>query len=236
MAATAGFNPIVAGDLPVSDNRVRYLKRDKDFFIKKDSILLPFTGNRIDIFSDASANAIPINLKLDHQSLRSNHRCFYYTRPSLNPENFFLTNIGLPLTMELSNKVQEEKWFLTILSVDSLQQQIQYSLKGSLTGDDGTGNSTKIFTSNSGKITIRPDAWFLRKSKNDFAQFNWIKPGDVLKWETKSMCYDSLVLQPSARQTILQGIENTTHHLKIAGPGAKHIKEIIVYAPLLKED
>ena len=63
--------------LPVSDNRVRYLKRDKDFFIKTDSILLPFTGNRIDIFSDASANAIPINLKLDHQSLRSNHRCFY---------------------------------------------------------------------------------------------------------------------------------------------------------------
>jgi len=222
--------------LAVSDNRVKYLKRGKDFSAKSDSIVLPFTGNRIEFVSDASANTIPVMIMIDNKSLRSNQRCYYYTQPSLNPDNFFPTNIGLPLAMELSNKVQEEKWFLTILSVDSVQQHIEYSLKGSHSGDDGTGNSTKLFTSNSGKITIRPDAWFLRKSKNDFAQFNWVKPGDILKWETKRMCFDSLVLQPSTRQTVLQGIENTTHHIKIFGPGVKHIKEIVVCTPLLKED
>jgi hypothetical protein len=138
--------------------------------------------------------------------------------------------------MELSNKVVEETWFLTIVSIDSIQQQIRFSIKGSQTGEDGSGNSRQPFTSNSGKITIHPHAWFVRKSKGDFAQFNWLKPGDVLQWEIKTMCHDSLVLQPPARQTLFQGIRNTRHQLNITGPEAKHIKEIFVYAPMLKED
>ena len=221
--------------VPMADQRIAILKRDRDFFVKGDSIQLPFTGNRVDVQNDSPTKTNSIRILVDNQSLKNNERCFYYTRPTLKPDEFFLTNIGLLLAMELSRNVREEKWFLTILSIDSLQQQVVFSIKGSLTGEDGTGNSSKVFNSNSGKITIRPDAWFVRKSKGDFALFNWLKPGDVLQWQIKSMCFDSLALQP-VKQTILQGIVNTTHQLKITGPGAKHINEIIVYLPPLSED
>jgi hypothetical protein len=186
--------------------------------------------------SDGEIKNAHLEIMVDGQQLKNDAGCFYYTRPTLHPDGNFLSHIGWLLAMKLSGKAQEEHWYLTILSVDSTRQQLQYSIKGSMTGEDGNGSSNTLFTSNSGKITIRPEYWFIRKSKGDFAQFNWLKPGDVLQWQVKPMCYDSLVLKSQERQTLLQGIRNTKHQITITGPGAKHIRELIVYKPLIKED
>jgi hypothetical protein len=198
-------------------------------------INLPFTGNRVDVRTDAAAKAAPIAVVVDEQDLKMNKGCYFYTRPALQSNKSFLTKIGFLIAMELSDKVVEEDWYLNIISIDSVKQQIVFGLKGSVTGEDGTGNSSELFTSRSGKITINPDSWFIRRSKGDFGQFTWLQPGDVLQWQTKTMCHDNVALFPSATQTLFQGISNTKHGLKITGKGAKHIKEIVVYAPVLKE-
>jgi hypothetical protein len=49
------------------------------------------------------------------------------------------------------------------------------------------------------------------------------------------MCNNAVVLSSSSNTTLFQGIGNSHHQLKITGSGAKHIKEIVVYAPLLNE-
>jgi hypothetical protein len=73
---------------------------------------------------------------------------------------------------------------MTITSTDSVKQQMHFSLKGSITGEDGSGTSESVFTSNSGKIIIEPTYWFRAK---EFAKFPWVKPGDVFKWKV-SVC------------------------------------------------
>ncbi|MEP7280282.1 MAG: hypothetical protein ABI813_16665 [Bacteroidota bacterium] len=219
-----------------SDNRMKILKRGKDFSVKKDILTLSFTGNRIDVQADASAKAASIGLVVDQQSLETNKGCYYYTRPTRQSNNSFLTKIGFLIAMDLSDKVQEEDWSLTIISIDSVQQQVVFSIKGSKTGEDGTGNSIELFTSKSGKITIKPDYWFIRRNEGDFSQYSWLQPGDVLQWQTKCMCHESAVLTPSSIQTLFQGISNTKHQLTITGQGAKHIKEIVVYTPVLPNE
>jgi hypothetical protein len=219
----------------VPGERIKTLKRGKDFSVKKDRIALSFTGNRVDVQTDAAAKGTTISVAVDEQSLKMNKGCYFYTRPALQSNKSFLTRIGFLIAMELSDKVGEEDWSLNIISIDSVKQQIVYALKGSVTGEDGTGNSSELFTSESGKITIHPHSWFIRRSKGDFGQFTWLQPGDVLQWQTRTMCHDNVALSPSTTQTLFQGISNTKHGLKITGKGAKHIKEIVVYAPVLKE-
>jgi len=216
-------------------SRIKTLKPGKDFSFKKDAITLQFTGNRIDIETGAMGSGTSVNLQVDNQPLKKEAGCFYYTRPALKPDGFFLTHIGVLLAMDLSEKVVEEEWSLTINSVDSVSQHIGFTVKGSITGEDGSGNSGALFTSNSGRISIKPEYWFKRNSKDDFGQFHWLQPGDVLKWKIESMCPDSVLLSAQKTQTLFQGIGNTKHQLKISGKGTKSIKKIIVYAPSLKE-
>ena len=215
----------------VGDNRLTTLKRGKDFLIDNASITLSFTGNRVDVSMDKPGQ---IDVLLDNAPLHSNKGCYYYTRPALKSTGAFLTKIGSIIAVDLSGKPQEEDWSLKVLSVDSMKQLVEFSLYGTKTGEDGTGESSKRFTSKSGRITIQPNAWFVRRHNGDFAQHSWIKPGDVIQWQTKSMCRTSAVLSGSATETLLQGVSNTRHQLKISGPGASFINEIIVYTPMLK--
>jgi hypothetical protein len=215
------------------DDRIQRLEKDKDFSIKNGWITISVTGNRVDISSDVNAALRRVDVMIDGVSIKQSKDCYYYTRPTLDGK--FLTRIGSLIALKLSQPINEEEWFLNVLSIDSIRQEIRFNLHGSKTGSDGTGISTKPFTSKSGKIVIDPEAWFIRKHDGDFSQYNWVKPGDVLQWHTKLMCSPSLVLSSSLHQTVVQGIKNTEHQLQICGPGVEHIVEILVYSPPIKE-
>lgn len=229
----AYFNNLKYEGVPQS--KITKLQKGKDFSIKQGSITIPFTGNRVDISSNVRSGNKHIDLLVDGISPKENGGYYYYTRPTLKSTGEFLTRIGSLIAIELSDQIQEEDWSLTVLSIDSVKQEIKFALHGSITGSDGIGTSTKKFTSNSGKITIYPEAWFVRRHDGDFSQYRWIKPGDVLQWETKSMCSTSTFLSGSSITTLIQGITNTNHQLKITGSGVGHIHEITVYSPLLEE-
>lgn len=226
-------------DLPAatfSDNPVRTFKAGKDFTVKNARLSIPVTGNRIDIVwkQNHIDHSKPIQVRIDNSKPSSCACCFYYTRPAWDTTGFMLKYIGQLLAMQLTDKVVEENWALTIIATDSIRQQIQFSLRGSVTGDDGTGNSDVAFTSRSGKISIQPEYWFLRKTANDFAQFNWLQPGAVLTWQVKSLCYDMVKPQSSSTTTIAQGLPNGKHLLELSGEALHHVKEIRVYQPPIK--
>ncbi len=62
------------------------------------------------------------------------------------------------------NKVIQKKIKMKTY-IDSIRQQVQFSLRGSVTGDDGLGRSNVAFTSRSGKISIQPEYWFRAKAQ-----------------------------------------------------------------------
>jgi hypothetical protein len=218
-------------DAPATTKFVKNLKAGKDFAVKQNKIDIPVSGNRVDLVWKPSAGRnVQAAVYIDEKKPSAFNTCYYYTRPALDSAGF-LRKIGQVLAMKLTNKAKEEEWAMTITSTDSVKQQMQFSLKGSLTGEDGSGTSESTFTSNSGKIIIDSTEWFRAK---EFAKFQWVKPGDVLKWQVKSMCKDEVVPNPGAVTTVVQGIENSQHRLKLTGKGLKDLQAIRVYEPPLK--
>lgn len=213
------------------DRYVKYLVPGKDFTVKGNQIELSVNGNRIDLAwkPNISRNGQAL-VYIDERKPSTFNTCYYYTRPAFDSTSF-LRKIGQVLAMKLTDKAKEEEWAMTITSTDSVKQQMRFSLKGSITGEDGWGTSESTFTSNSGKIIIEPTYWFRAK---EFAKFPWVKPGDVLKWKVKCMCKDEVVPIASAETTVVQGIENGVHRLKLTGKGLKDLQGIRVYEPALK--
>ncbi len=213
---------------------VRYVKSKstgKDFKVKRNKVVIPVTGNRIDlVWKRKPETSSKVGVLIDGKKPSFFKNCYYYTRPALDT-NSFLKKIGQLLAMKLSDKAREEEWTMAVIWVDSIKQQIGFSLKGSLTGEDGTGSSDSIFTSRSGKITIDTTYWFRAK---EFAKFLWLKQGDVLKWKVKSMCKDEVTPMAGAVPTVIQGVQNGQHRLKLEGEGLKDLQEIRMYEPALK--
>jgi hypothetical protein len=202
----------------------------KDFKIKGNRIEIPVNGNRVDLVWKPNPSGGQVGVNLDGKRPSDFYTCYHYTRPALDTLGF-LKKIGQVLGMQLTNKAKEEEWSMTITSTDTVRQQMQFSLKGSLTGEDGTGSSERTFTSNSGKIIIDSTQWFRAK---EFARFPWVKPGDVLKWKVKFMCNDQVAPITSTPTTVVQGVENGQHDLRLSGKGLKDVQAIKVYDPPLK--
>jgi hypothetical protein len=212
------------------------LQAGKDFAIKKNTVAVPVIGNRVDLVWDISVRSKKaITVLLDKQKPSAYTQSYYYTRPVLAGSGIYLGKMGKLLALQLGKAAEEEDWIMTIEAIDTLNMQMKFSLNGSKTGRDGTGSSDSLFTSRSGKIRIEPGQWFRRKSPGDFNMFSWIAPGDTIAWQVKLMGRDSVVPEPSAVVTVVQGVANTSHVLTLTGEGLAHLKEVRVYQPPLKE-
>jgi hypothetical protein len=137
--------------------------------------------------------------------------------------------MGQLLAMQLSGQPQEEDWTLTVTTVDTARGQLRFTLRGSRTGEDGAGSSDSLFTSRSGRITITPEGWFLRKNPGDFEHFRWLAPGDTLGWQVKCIGKDSVVSHTAGPVTVVLGIPNGRHVLELEGQTMP--SEVRVYKP-----
>jgi hypothetical protein len=85
--------------------------------------------------------------------------------------------------MDLRHITGEEVWQLNVEKIYSVQQRVWFSVHSSASGFKGKGTRDSLFVSRSGKVTIQPAYWFLRKNEGDFGRFRWLQPGDVLQWQ-----------------------------------------------------
>jgi hypothetical protein len=217
-------------DAAPADKYVKEMVAGKDFAVKGNKIEIPVKGNRVDLVWKPTVSGGQVAVNIDQKKPSDFNTCYYYTRPAFDTMGF-LRKIGQVLAMRLTDKAKEEEWAMTITSTDSVRQQMGFSLRGSLTGEDGSGTSESTFTSNSGKIIIDSTYWFRAK---EFAKFRWVKPGDVLRWKVKCMCKDHVSPQASAEITVVQGVDNGQHRLQLFGKGLKDLQAIRVYEPALK--
>jgi hypothetical protein len=61
------------------------------------------------------------------------------------------------MTYFLGTNMVAESWSLDFTHVSGDHNRFRYKLTGSVTGPDGEGDNTRLFVSNSGRITINPD-------------------------------------------------------------------------------
>jgi hypothetical protein len=125
-----------------------------------------------------------------------------------------------------------EDWTLKVSEVSADGKAFKYTVKGSVTGDDGAGSSDRPFTSTSGRVQLDPAAFF--RGRNDP-----LPVGYECKWQVLPMftdAYESPKATDPAREypvTLIQGIPNGRHTLELTfdGPTTPNIAALRVYRP-----
>jgi hypothetical protein len=115
---------------------------------------LKFKGNRVDLIlaSDLAGAAVLIDGKAPSQlNLYHGLRPFSRTGAMALPANIVQYFTG--------PNMQAETWELTYKDISPDGKKFRFSLRGSLTGEDGEGTNTEEFVSKSGRITIEPNDW-----------------------------------------------------------------------------
>jgi hypothetical protein len=135
----------------------------------------------------------------------------------------------------------EEEWSLKITNFDVESNSFTYRIRGSVTGDDGDGDSRKIFISKSKRVIINPvDIKLLLR---ELLKLKKVDENYEVKWKYYLMGADSYgpvdKFDPASDHavTLAQGLENTSHVLEIILDDSKpiNIKAFRVYAPPLKD-
>lgn len=219
----AEAEPAVNGSIetiPLDDPRVKVAA--------DGSLTLAFTGNRVVAVSDGTGVADAIgSLTLDGRNPATFPELWYTTRPGTGP-------MWMPFVdhVDIDAPAVAEDWTLTFLEGTKPDANpIVYSVVGSVTGPDGTGNTRERFRSKSGRAVLDPKdincVWQYKYAKKE------AKPGFQVKWRTQPLFAAPYV--PAAaetRTTLVQNCANGPHTLTLAAKGGRlGIGGFIVYAP-----
>ena len=137
---------------------------------KEDMLKLKFFGNRVDLVMPQCWGKAKV--LIDGKPL-SEWNLFHGTRPGSKGEV-----PGWLMTYYMGENMLEEDWELKFTHVSGDYNNYRFTVTGSKTGYDGEGDNTKLFVSNSGRITIKPFIW------NDFNP-NWNIRAKVDKTKTE---------------------------------------------------
>ena len=201
---------------------------------KNGKIVLPFEGNKIDLICKDARSAAPASIRIDGK------------KPSEFPELSVPTRTELvkpmsPFPPMLSVGANQprvlEEWTLTATSVDANLKHFKFKVRGSITGEDGDGESGQRFVSKSGRVVFEPEDDFLASalglSRNPNAT------SLETRWKVEPYFADEFILpvkrNPFGDTVVIaaQGLSNGKHTLEITGGPDTPLAAIRVHRPPL---
>ncbi|HYW95807.1 MAG TPA: hypothetical protein VE870_09480, partial [Bacteroidales bacterium] len=202
--------------------------------VQTGSLGLHFTGNRVDLclepFTDDTVKA---RILLDNYPPSSIGDIFSITRPNADSTKDWPWQTGAVIHTSNITPLTPERWTVRMTETGDSLEWFRFKIYGSITGYDGNGISTKKFISNSGKVIIEPEDWFVKQAWDMFkADF---QPGYTITWNVRGTFHDYIDNSESREYTLIQGISNGSHYLQIMPYHHKRIpvEKIIVYKPFL---
>ena len=221
---------------------IPYRNNEAIKYMDDGSIEFNFTGNRIDVIPEKNISAYPMaEVFIDGRKPSDFKEAYSFTRPSRIPYGW------MPAFKSLSSikPVLVEDWTLNVLDIPNNDNDFQYEVIGSLTGYDGKGSNTELFTSNSGRVVIEGgDNWGISSWINYNSEYNKkeikIPEGFKVMWSVVPHFLDVLEFPQSNYNgtenavNLIQCISNGPHILKLVPlPGVKlEIKGFRVYQPV----
>jgi hypothetical protein len=141
-----------------------------------------FEGNRLEILSSKPLSPRP-GAAIDGTAPKDIDGCYLATRASsvqTVPDWPALRRI----TLRHDHTPQE--WTATLTGITPDQNSFQFSVTGSVTGDEGQGDSAHDFVSKSGQISIESQDWMLARA---FAEKHIpLSSPFVVRWSVVDMC------------------------------------------------
>jgi len=203
------------------DNLVQYYEVGTDVLVENDTITLPFEGNKIELIPEINSSAV-ISATIDGKKPSEFSNCYYFTIPT---GGFWA---GAPFLRPGMGIQQAEDWTITMTGGGN------FSLSGSLTGADGTGNINNVFISNSKRVVLN--------KKSDWGNYGNPPTSGTFAFKSKGMFneeidFDTVTIVSGKENAInlVQGLGNTNHILKLASSDNTFpIKSIKVYKPFYK--
>ncbi|MFW5820348.1 MAG: hypothetical protein ACOCWA_03600 [Bacteroidota bacterium] len=161
---------------------------------------------------------------------------YFHSRPNHDKKINWPWETGTIYHLENHNELEEENWVLKLTSRDDSLNRFTFDLHGSVSGFDGAGTNKMTFVSNSGKIVIQPQDWFIKQAW-DRTGID-IQPGYTIEWETYTHANDYITSDFQGKKAwLVQGLRNGKHLLQIISFGnyPVPIKKIIIHKPYLNE-
>lgn len=229
------YNPKFPNDL--WKNLVRNYQVGTDVQWQNGKLVLEFEGNRIDAIAAKSGNNKTASAKIliDGKKPSEYPELYTITRPSS------AVGVDWPAIIQVSSEkpLLVEDWTARITEINQDSSQFKFEVIGSKTGRDGSGTNDTKFVSNSGRVVIEPQNWWLKTSQ-EFSGKSTPK-GFEINWQVKPMFVDSYIApkveNPALESsTILaQNLTNSKHKLEIIADknGTLQIKALRAYKPPL---
>ncbi|NES17738.1 MAG: hypothetical protein F6K41_02040 [Symploca sp. SIO3E6] len=223
-------------------DRVKTYKVNQDVDYKDGKFTLEFVGNRVDAISSPSGEA-KAKILIDGKPPSEIYELYVFTRANYTPEVDWPWDVSAPFHINWEKPPVEEDWKITILNVEQQESEtlnFTFRLTGTKTGIDGVGSNQEVFISNSGRVVILPEHWWLKTVDGKPSP---IKPGYELKFRSQLLGTD-IYQKPEFRGfnrestvTLAQGLKNEEHTLEIIPleSGKVPISSIRVYNPPLRK-
>lgn len=210
----------------------------KDVQWEDGKLSLEFEGNRVDVIaakeSDGKSGAARI--LIDGKKPSQFPELYTITRPSN------AVGVGWPAIIQVSweKPLIVEDWTVKITEINDDASKFKFEVFGSKTGFDGSGTNEQKFVSNSGRVVIEPQNWWLKNAQEYTHQ--QVPKNFQIQWEVKPMFVDAYLVpkieDPSREYftTLAQNLSNSKHKLEIIPDknGIVPIQEIRVYKPFLR--
>lgn len=232
---------------PDPDGLVKTYIVGKDIFFENGELVLPFTGNRVDVIASAAPpTGATGRVLIDGRKPSEFPELYSITRPNGQVAADWIESppgskdwpweVGSLMRVRSRTKLQVEDWTVTITHFRS-STDFDFTVTGSVTGDDGSGSySDNPFISKSGRVVIDRADWWLTDLKNVS-----ITDGFKVTWSVVPNFVDTYIPRPNPDPTIeqtttlAQGLANRRHVLKLISSDGHSlpIQAIRVYHPLL---
>lgn len=218
----------------------------EDIFFENGELILPFTGNRVDVIASAAhPTGATGRVLIDGRKPSEFPELYSITRPNGQASADWIESphagkdwpweVGSLMRVRSHTKLQVEDWTVTITNFRS-STDFDFTVKGSVTGEDGGGSYIdNPFISKSGRVVIDQADWWLTTLKNVS-----ITDGFKITWSVVPNFVDIYTPRPKPDPTIeqtttlAQGLPNRKHILKLISSDGHSlpIQAIRVYRPL----
>jgi hypothetical protein len=196
----------------------------------RESLRLEFTGTRADLIFKPGAQG-DLSVLVDGKEPSAIPDLYCFTRVSAFP----MSNWPVLLKVGSTAPLLPEDWSLIIDQASKDGKLCHFTLRGSVTGEDGEGYSTNRFVSKSGRVVIEPDDWNLAYCVEVFKR--QLPRNHTVIWHAVLQGADTAVppaAPPGAERcvTLAQGLSVGRHVLELRGKGlAEQVNAIRFYDP-----
>jgi hypothetical protein len=195
-----------------------------------------FEGSRLELLSNQPLKVWP-SVTIDERSPKDMDGCYQVTRSSP------LTSVpDWPALrrITLMHDHTAEDWTATITNMTPDQKSFDFTLKASVSGDQGSGDSSRNFVSKSGQLSIDGDDWMFERGY-ELKRISLQVPAEV-HWSVQYICGG----EPEAidqgngamqyRYVLGAGVSNGRHTAKLSFPpnDLANAVEFRAYKPALQ--